>query len=110
MKTLQYTHLPVGQPVQALAGFYTPEREVRLEHEGRTVLYVAGQATIESSCCGCGSFSYAIVPGFVTRWQFTRNAAGLAVTELEPVNDTATQQRIAGIIKQAEIVRQVDFW
>ncbi len=110
MKTLQYTHLPLGQPVQALAGFYTPEREVRLEHEGRTVLYVTGQTIIDSSCCGNASFSYAIVPGFVTRWQFTRNADGLPVTELERVEDAATQRSIAAIIKQAETVRQVDFW
>ena len=44
MKT-KYMHLELGKDVEiGIAGYYTPEKEIRLEHNGREVLYVIGSA------------------------------------------------------------------
>jgi len=58
----EYTHLKLNEDVYAIAGYYTPQKEIRLKCNNREVLYVIGQAVIESSCCGSGSWEYAIVP------------------------------------------------
>ena len=71
-----------------------PEKEVKLKHNNREVLYVIGQAVIEASCCGGGSCGYAIVPGYILNWQNKTNEAGLPVSEVEPISDKATQENI----------------
>ena len=48
----RYTHLELGQTIEALAGYYTPLKEVRLKYRGREVLYVIGQMVVDASCCG----------------------------------------------------------
>jgi len=40
----QYVHLPLNEDVHFLAGYYTPQRELRLSHNGREVLCVIGAA------------------------------------------------------------------
>ena len=74
----QYTHLELGKDVMAgIAGYYTPQKEVRLQHNGREVLYVIGEVVVESDChdgaCSVGSWTYALVPGYVVKCQNTRN-------------------------------------
>jgi len=106
----EYTHLELNKDVNCLAGYYTPEKEVRLKHNNREVLYVIGQAVIEASCCGGGSCGYAIVPGYILNWQNKTNEAGLPVSEVEPISDKATQENISRIIKEAEVISQIEFW
>ncbi len=87
----KYTHLELNKEQRFLPGYYVPTKEVRLKYEGREVLYVVGQAAIESSCCAAGNFAYVIVPGYIVSWHMERNERGLPVTEVEPVSDRATQ-------------------
>jgi len=120
LKTLKYTHLPLGEDVEAFAGYYTPENEVRLKHNGREVLYVTGHLMVEATCSGdsCGiadtctaaDYRYAIVPGYVLRWQSERNKAGLPISEVEPIADRETLNDIRRIILASEAISQVDFW
>ncbi len=108
--TVKYTHLELNENVNCMAGYYTPQKEVRLKHNGREVLYVVGRAVIESSCCGVGNWGYALVPGYIVSWQSERNDAGLPVSEVEPVSDEAVRDSIRKIIKETEGISQTDFW
>ena len=107
---LKYTHQELNQDVHALAGFYTPEKEVRLKYDNKEVLYIIGRAVIESSCCGSGSWGYALVPGYIVNWQNERNEAGLPVSEVEPISDEVSLNNVRKIIKEAENVSQIEFW
>jgi hypothetical protein len=107
----KYTHLELGEEVAAgIAGYYIPQREVRLPHNGREVLYVIGQAVVESSCCGTGSWIYAVVPGYIVDWQHTKNETGLAVSEVEPIKDDEAQGDIRRIIETNDNATMVGFW
>ena len=108
--TIKYTHLELNENVNCVAGYYTPQKEVRLKCDSREVLYVIGRAVIESSCCGTGDWGYALVPGYIVNWQTERNDAGLPVSEVEPVSDEAVKDSIRKIIKEAEGVSQTEFW
>lgn len=106
----KYTHIELNKDIRSISGFYTPQKEVRLKHDGRELLYVIGQAAIEASCCASGSWMYAIVPGYIVKWQGDKNKDDLPVTEVEPISDDATQREISQIIKEKEGVSQVEFW
>lgn len=105
-----YTHLELNKDNNCIAGYYNIEKEVRLKYDTREVLYVVGQAVIESSCCGTGNWRYAQVPGYILNWQNKRSDAGLPVSEVESIPDKATRDDISRIIKEAEVVSQIQFW
>jgi len=110
-KTLEYTHIKLDQECNCLAGYYAPQKEVRLEYNGREVLYVVGKAVIEAACCSApGTWAYILVPGYIVNWQSRTNEAGLPVSDIEPISDKAVQQEIKRIIREAESIPQVDFW
>lgn len=107
---VEYVHQELGEEVTALAGYYTPLDEHRLQHNGKEVLCVTGLSVIESSCCGTGGCAYAIVPGYVVSWKFRENEVGLPVTEVEPVADKAARQEITAILKERKFVGNIEFW
>ena len=115
IKTSTYTHLPLNQDAEAFAGYYTPEKEVRMEFQGREILYVIGHVVVE---CGCAlgysgaptNYWYATVPGYIVSWLMEKNKKGVPVTEVEPITDTAVQNEIRKIILKKESVARVDFW
>ena len=106
---LPYVHHSLNQPVTAIGGHYVLVKEVRLPYRGREVLYLVGHAAFDTSCCGPGGCAYALVPGFVARWQSSRTADGLPVSEIEPVRDPGTQNDIRRLIEKRETVQQVTF-
>ena len=110
VKNAQYTHLRVNEDVTSIAGYYTPLKEVRLKHDNREVLYIVGQAVLEASCCGTGSWNYALVPGYIVNWRNKTNEAGLPVSDVEPISDKTARDAIRQIISEAESVPQVEFW
>ena len=115
---LKYTHLPLNKDVEAFAGYYTPENEVRLKYNGREVLYVTGHVVVEATCCAesydgscaTANYWYAIVPGYLLEWQNERNESGLPVSEIELITDRERQKEIQQIILDKEAVARVDFW
>jgi hypothetical protein len=111
--TIEYAHLPLGEDVIAFAGYYTPEKEALLRFRGRDVLYVTGHIVVEATCheggCAAANYWYAIVPGYVLRWQYRRNESGLPVTEVEPIADRETQKEIERLLLEREAVARVDF-
>ena len=106
----EYVHQKLGEDIHALAGYYTPLKEVRLKHNGREVLYTVGGCTVESSCCGgTGCLGYATVPGYLVAWKSKRSKEGLPVSEVTPILDDETRKQVAKIIQDKENVSNIDF-
>ncbi|MFH1775560.1 MAG: hypothetical protein ABH839_02745 [Chloroflexota bacterium] len=106
----KYTHMELDKEVDSIAGYYTPLKEIRLKHGSREALCIIGEAVIESSCCGVGSWRYALVPGYIASWQSSRNEAGLLQSEVEPVSDKASRKEIKELIEATEPVSLFEFW
>jgi hypothetical protein len=115
VKTTKYAHLPLNKDVEAFAGYYTPEKEVRMVYKGRELLYVTGHVVVETTCgighnCTSANYWYATVPGYIVAWQTEKSKEGLPVTEVEIITDAAAQNAIRDIILKDEAVARVDFW
>jgi hypothetical protein len=110
---LEYTHLPLGKDVPAFAGYYVPEKEVRIPFHGREILYIIGQVVVETSChegtCTVGSDYYAMVPGYIMKWQYRKNEEGLPVSEIEMITDFKTKKEIEHIIQEREAATRIEF-
>lgn len=61
----EYIHDKLDEEIDALAGHFVFEKEVRLPYQGKEVLYLVGYAVIDKSCCGPGGCGYALVPGYI---------------------------------------------
>lgn len=109
MQARAYVHPELNREVFSGAGHYLLTREVRLPFRGREVLVVVGYAVLDTSCCGVGGFSYALVPGFVLRWKEHRTQGGQPVSLVEPVEDADLQEEIRSLIRRAESIHQVQF-
>jgi len=96
--SLDYTHQELGREVEAVAGYYVPERELRLAYRGREVLCVIGRVSVEASCCGSRDWRYARVPGYVERWHYARDAAGHPVSEVTPLQSAAVRQAVRDLV------------
>jgi len=61
------TYTPVDLDVESVApsGYCEPVAEEWLAYEGRRLLYVLGNACVDASCCGVGTWGYVRVEGFV---------------------------------------------
>jgi hypothetical protein len=106
----QYTHLELKKDVPTPSGYYTPQKEVKINYNGREVLYTVSQAVIESSCCGISDFSSALIPGYIKEWQARKDKDGFMVTDVEPVVDEVARDAIRKIIKDTEHIYQTEFW
>ena len=107
---IEYTHDKLGQPVDSIAGNYTPMKELRLSHGDREVLCILGAAAIESSPYRIGSCAYALVPGYIVNWQFKTSDSGMPVSEIEPIRDEEAQRDISAAINKIDPVTIIDFW
>ena len=106
----RYAHLDLNRDVSAPAGYYTPQKEVRLKYDGREVLYTVSQAVIESSCCGASDFISALVPGYIVKWRTEKNKEDIPVSEVEPITNEIARDAIRKIIKETEHISQTEFW
>ncbi len=105
---MEHVH-EINQEVRSIAGGYIWEREGILELDGREALYVVGNAFVDSSCCGIGGCRFAYVPGYVRGLRIRRNEQGLWVSEVEPIHDDQTRDRIRRLLEDREIIQQVQF-
>jgi len=109
LETVEYVHQGLHQQITAIGGHYVLVKEARLPFHGRDILYLVGHAAFDTTCCGAGGCAYALVPGFVLRWQSSRTEEGLAISQVEPVREPNTQNEIRRLIGQLETVQQVVF-
>ena len=104
----EYKH-ELNREVRSISGWYEFEKEGNLQIDGREVLYVVGNAVVDSSCCGVGGCRYALVPGYVRQFKTRQDEQGLWISEVEPIIDRVTRQEITRVLKEKEIVQQVQF-
>ncbi len=100
----------MGEEVTAIGGHYVPEREERIEVDGREVIYLVGYGVVDTSCCGQGGARYALVPGYIRKWKYTSNEDGQEVSEVELVTSEAEMKEIKTSINERELLNQVNFW
>jgi hypothetical protein len=107
--SMTYTH-ELNKEVLSISGWYELEKEERITHQGREILYVVGNAVVDSSCCGSGGCRYAVVPGYVLSWKSGTNENGLSTSQVEPVRAPEVQSEIRDLLEGREGVTQVQFW
>ena len=109
-KTLvRYVHPELGKDIPTgIAGYYTPEKEVRLPFKGREVLYVRGTAVLEASCCGTGKWPYATVPGYLVNYK-SLEQDGRAVSEVEPIVEAEEREQLRTILEEKELADLIQF-
>lgn len=105
----EYVHRELDEEVAAIGGRYTLTTEARLLLGGREVLYLLGWAAFDTTCCGAGGCSYALVPGFIVEWKTRRSIEGREVSLVEPVLDSGSQAAVRHVIEEKETVQQVIF-
>ena len=104
-----YRHLELGKDIATgIAGVYTPEKEVRLTHKGREVLYVVGEAMLSASCCGVGNWVYVAVPGYIISWHSSYEG-GVPMSEVEPISDPEAREELRKIIELRESTDRIQF-
>jgi hypothetical protein len=106
----EYIHDKLDQPVESISGYYTPMKELRLAHNGREALCILGAAAIESSHYRIGSCGYALIPGYIVKWQFKTSDSGMPVSEIEPIKNEDDKSVISAAINQIDPVTIIDFW
>ena len=106
----EYAHEEMDQEVNAIAGYYTLDKEVRLPFGDREILYIVGSAVIDNSCCGVGGCGFAIIPGYVVSWKSRVDDQGRYVSEVEPIENRSVKQDVSRLIQDCELATQVQFW
>lgn len=104
-----YVHRELDEEVAAIGGRYFLTAEARLPFRHREVLYLLGWAVFDTTCCGAGGCSYALVPGFIVDWKTGRNEEGLDVSVVEPIRDRSMRDAVRILIENKESVQQVTF-
>lgn len=92
-----------------MSGWYELEKEEVVDIKGMELLYVVGSAAVDNSCCGAMGCQYALVPGYVQRWKYRQDEAGLWISRMEPVTDPKAREGISQMVKGKELVSQVQF-
>lgn len=104
-----FVHPKLDEEVTAIGGHYVLTKEVRESFNDQSFLYFTGYAVIDTSCCGAGGCAYAFVPGLIVEWKYKNTPDNHPVSRIKPVRDPAIQREIKRLIKDREIVNQVNF-
>ena len=98
--TKDYVHPNLQEEVTAIAGSYTPEKELKIALNGREVLAIIGFGVVDTSCCGMGGGRFAVVPGYITKYKYAVNDQGRQISSVEPIEDDWEVKR--------EIIRRIE--
>lgn len=101
-------HPVLNAQVDAIGGHYTITREERLPHVDGEILYFAGHAVVERSCCGPGGCGYALVAGHVVSLRSGLSPCGRLISVIEVIREEGYAE-IAQAIRLKEGVNQVHF-
>lgn len=106
-----YTHLAQGEDIGFDERSYRAT-EMLLEYRDRKVLYLYVEASAVTFC----DRSYAPhmvsinVKGYVSKWKCGASDTGDALSEIEPVEDEVDRRQIAGLLRAAHSVADVNFF
>jgi hypothetical protein len=96
---MEYTHTPLGEDVEFLAGSYAINREEKVLYNGIEVFYLVGQTSTITSCCGMISpFDFIKVVGCVSRWRHETGEKGFPLSEVEAVRGESEQRKIRELV------------
>ena len=110
MAKKEFTHPELGEEIRALAGYYVPREEQVMPYQGKEVLLLLGDACIDASCCGCASWSYIQVPGFLVKRHARGSGAKPEVSEVDTIEDKAVRDGLVeSLVKKYPGVR-VEVW
>src|SRR4030043_1798316 len=101
----QYVHLPGDMDIGFSERAYQA-REEKLEYKGREILYHVVEST-GFTCCDRSYTSHLTtirVVGYITRWKYTTNEKGEAISETEPIEDKEAQQEVRQILRKGIMV------
>ena len=104
-----FVHPKLNHQIRAIGGKYILLKEDRLYLEGEEILYLTGAAVFDSTCCGSGGCSYAMVPGVIRKWKYKTDDDENPVSLVEPVLQETLREKIKSMILKKETVYQVDF-
>ena len=110
MAKKEFTHPQLGQEVQSIAGYYVAREEQVMPYNGKEVLLILGDACIDSSCCGCASWSYVQVPGFLVKKSKRSSANDPVVSEVDTIEDKSVRQGVTESLAQRFPGARVDIW
>ena len=105
---MEFIHPVLNVQVDAIGGHYTITREERLPHTDGEILYFAGHAVVERSCCGPGGCGYALVAGHIVSFCSGLSPEGRLISVIETVR-AEWYTEIAKVIRLKEGVNQVHF-
>ncbi len=108
-ETVVYAHPTLNAPVTAIGGHYVLTSEALLPVNGVDILVFFGHAVFDSTCCGVGGCSYALVPGIVGTYRHTRREDGTWVSRLSPITDAVLKETIRRTLFATRQVQQVRF-
>jgi hypothetical protein len=81
-----------------------------MPYNGKEVLLLLGDACIDSSCCGCASWSYIQVPGFLVRKHVTGGAEKPGVSEVDTIEDKAVRDGLVQSLGKKYPGARVEVW
>ncbi|MDM8000844.1 MAG: hypothetical protein QUS33_12865 [Dehalococcoidia bacterium] len=110
MAKMEFTHPELGQEIRSLAGYYVPREEQTIIYNGREVLLLLGDACIDSSCCGCASWSYIQVPGFLVKRHVRGTGAKPDVSEVDTIEDKAVRDDLVQSLGKKYPGARVEVW
>jgi hypothetical protein len=109
----------VGSEVSTPSGYYQSLEEALIEYGERTILYTAGIACVEVSCCGMGSWQYLRVEGYVidneafadmSRANPARPEAGeVRTVEIETVEDFEQRAAVGKLLLERHPGARIEF-
>jgi len=106
----EYIHMPVGEEIRSIAGYYKVLEEGVVEYKGREVLYLVKMAVVETSCCGEGGLGFISVPGYLVSYRSGKDSRGAWVSQVERFTDEDEKREVAEMLKERyPHFHQVDF-
>ena len=104
-----FSHPELNIQVTAIGGSYFIIKEARLRFGDKALLYLVGTAIFDTTCCGTGGCTYALVPGMIRKWRYKSDANGRPVSQVRPVSEERIRKKIRGMLFKNESVHQVNF-
>ena len=110
MAKMEFTHPELGEEIRSLAGYYVPREEQIMPYQGKEVLLLLGDACIDASCCGCASWSYIQVPGFLVKRHARGSGAKPEVSEVDTIEDKASRDDLVRSLVEKFPGARVEVW
>jgi hypothetical protein len=110
MARTEFTHPDLGQEIRSLAGYYVPREVQVMPLNSKEVLLVLGDACIDSSCCGCASWSYIQVPGFLVKKHVRGGGEKPEVSEVDTIEDKAVRDALVQSLGKKYPGARVEMW